>query len=117
LSVQLKQVSGTTAIRRDGLRDIVFVGALIGRGEAANYIAEVYKTTSGKYVASLVGGDPYGKTRKHQGIVSKDAEGIAQFFEQTIETDTFLNEAGKLAMQNASATDPSFLDKGFEIVE
>lgn len=103
----------------------MFVGTLIGRGEASHNIAEVYKTTSGKYVASLIEADPYGSSRKHSGIVSDDAAGIAAFFEHAVETGTgetrvtrmHLNEAGKLAMQNASAIDGAFLDKGFEIVE
>jgi len=113
----------TITVSRDGDRDIVFLGTLIGQGEANDYTARIYRTSSGKFIASL----HYDHLSMHtkRGKVAENAEGVAEFFTEdrtsgdgkTRVTSRYLNDAGKLAMQDAAHVEPSFRERGFEIVE
>jgi hypothetical protein len=109
-------------VKRDGERDIVFTGTLIGEGESGDDKALIFRTESGKFVASLITGSYNGK---HYGVVGETAAEIAAFYTREVTdgagkgrvTRTHLNEAGKLAMQGASDGDDTFRDLGYEIVE
>jgi hypothetical protein len=116
----------TTTLRRDGDRDIVFTGILIGEGEAGEFTARIYKTNGGKFVASLIHTDHiYTERRSYRAAVADNAAGIAEFYmEEKVTGDgkhrvttKYLNDAGKLAMQNASNEEGSFEEHGFHMVE
>ena len=111
-------------ITRDGDRDIVFRGSVIGEATSSDDMATIYRTESGKYVAALMEKVSY-STHRYSGTVADDAEGIAAFFQTSIitgdgktrTTRIVLNEAGKQAMQAASEEEETFRDKGYEIVD
>lgn len=111
-------------VKRDGDRDIVLKGVVIGRGQSGDYTALIYRTDNGKYVASLTRKHITGDPDQH-GVVGENAAEIATFYTREITegsgkdrlTRKHLNEAGKLAMQDASEKEETFRDLGFEIVE
>lgn len=110
-------------VKRDGDRDIVFSGVEIGEGESGDYSAFIYRTDGGKFVAALL--HSHYSVRNYFGSVAEDAAGVTAFFTREETTGTGknrvthseLNEAGKLAMQDAARIDDSFRDHGFEMVD
>ncbi len=112
-------------VSRDGDRDIYFKGVELGTGTAKDDQAHIYKTAGGKYVAALEENYLTIGIRRRSATVATTAEEVAAFFRRSVTTGSgkdrvtteSLNEAGKLALQEASRADESFLHHGIEIVD
>jgi hypothetical protein len=111
-------------VGRDGDRDVYFKGIKLGTGTAKDDQAHIYKTEGGKYVAALVESYNSSINRKRSATVATSAEEVAAFFRRSdtkgsgkdrVTTES-LNEAGKLALQEAAQVDETFLHHGIEIV-
>jgi hypothetical protein len=112
-------------IKRDGLRDISFVGKLLGEATEERHTARVYRAQNGKFIASLEHFDHAHVSDSYSGIVAETPEEIAAFFtSKKVEgggkdrvSSEHLNAAGKTAMRLAASGDTRFLSHSVEVVE